>query len=918
MIHKKSKSHHIIIKLLLFLVSFTVNAQQQLIPFTQNYSKLDYEGDALTWAITQTESKLMYFANNRFLLEFDGNRWQKFTLPKKTIIRSVFAKGNLVYTGSYNEFGYWKRDGHELKYHSLVKNVRFEDNDEIWNIFEYEGKIVFQSFLAFYILENNQIKKYRTPSQITYAFQVNKDLYVPTIKDGVYIFKKNQFIKDSRFDALKNMVIHAILPYQHQILFFTLKHGVFVWNGKSLESWKNPINDDLKKEMIHSAKIISTNMIAVGTSTNGLYLIDFLSGKYNTFNKHNGSLQNNSVLNIYKDNEANIWLGLDNGISLVQYDQNVFAYQDYTGQLGSVYSIVKNNRGFLLGSNHGLFELTEKELNFVPNSQGPVWNITEAEGQYVVGHNTGTFIYDHQNFTKINDYPGGYKFSKIAKDFYIQTNYVGAFTYKWINNQWEIHPVAKDFIKPINDFVVNENFIWATDTNKGVYKINYENGKVEHIKTAHGGELFNTKIVKINNHIYFLSDKQWYEYDSWSKSLKISNRLMNLLPEIDDVIVLSENMFLVQSDGLLAIAKVVNEKVVWHNVPMKYYYGKLVNGYFSILLENGYLYLNLDNGFLKYKIDLKDSNIPKVYVEAQSQNEFLENKSKLSYYNNMIDFFVSTRTYGNNEQDLYYRLIPGDQKFKPLQNGKVNYSHLSNGDYEFVVAIKNGNKFNTIETFKFTVKKPWFISDVMIIMYLFLFGLTYYIYHLFLKKRNKEKLVRLVKEVEYQKELVKVKTEANKKEKEYWQDKQKLEQDIKNKSSELASKALSIASQNELLIELENLSKSIGKDSTISNLKTDINKILRNYTYTQNEWKVFETNLYELHQDFVSRLIKVYPDLTPKDIKLAIYLRMNMSSKEIAPLMKISFRGVELHRYRLRKKMELDSKINLSKFFINY
>jgi FixJ family two-component response regulator len=70
----------------------------------------------------------------------------------------------------------------------------------------------------------------------------------------------------------------------------------------------------------------------------------------------------------------------------------------------------------------------------------------------------------------------------------------------------------------------------------------------------------------------------------------------------------------------------------------------------------------------------------------------------------------------------------------------------------------------------------------------------------------------------------------------------------------------------------------------------------------------------QIHSEFVTRLLARHPDLSAKDIRLSIYLRMNLSSKEIAPLMNISFRGVELHRYRLRRKLELAQEVGLSKY----
>ena len=84
------------------------------------------------------------------------------------------------------------------------------------------------------------------------------------------------------------------------------------------------------------------------------------------------------------------------------------------------------------------------------------------------------------------------------------------------------------------------------------------------------------------------------------------------------------------------------------------------------------------------------------------------------------------------------------------------------------------------------------------------------------------------------------------------------------------------------------------------------------------DWKQFEVNFKELHNDFFENLLRQYPRLTPKDLKLCAYLKMNLSTKEIAPLMAITVRGVEIHRYRLRKKLGIDSSQNLSNFLIKF
>lgn len=905
---------------LLILIPFYLQAQQQLIPYVKSYSKLDYKGEALVWSITQTSDRQIYFANNRYLLQFDGYRWQKFSLPKKTIIRSVYAKDAMIYSGSLKEFGYWKNTDDSLVYTSISQKFNSfdkEENDEVWNILEYDGKLIFQTFFSLFVYDGKSVEKYKTPSQISYVFKVNNKLFAASILDGIYVFDGKKFTLDKRFEALKGRIIHSILPFKNKILIFTLKDGVFVLENNSLEKWKNELNETFQREMVSSAKLISENTIAVGTSGNGMYLLDFQKNQVTNFHKTNGSLQNNTVLSIFKDAESNLWLGLDNGISFIQNDTNAYIFQDYTGKLGSVNAVLNSGSGFLLGSNRGFFRFENKEISLVPGTQGPIWSMLELGNETILGHNTETILAEKNSSVKVNDLPGGYKFLKISPTEFFQSNYIGLYKYEWRDGKWTYQKIAPKLTAPINNFIIKDNVVWATDAYKGLYKIDLENNSYEEIKSENGLEIYNGKIAEINRQIYFLSNQVWYEYDSWSKRLKISERLNEMLPDVDNVANVDENILLLQSSESLSLVKIENQKIVWKNIPDKYYRGKIVNDWISPRLEDGYLYLNLDNGFLKYKVNFAPQSQPKVYINAEIEGSRIKKGKKIGYYNNAIDFYISTRKYGYSEENLYYRLSPFDEKYYPLQDGKLSYTHLTNGQYVLHIASKSGKDFTELDSFDFRVKKPWFISNLMILFYVLSFFLIYYLYHNFIQRQNKQKLEQLQHEVELQKQIVRVKSEAEKKELEHSLEKQKLEQDVMNKTTELASRALSIASQSELLIELESIMNNIDPQ-TITKTKKDIAKILKDYNYSQNEWKVFDTNLHELHEDFISRLIKTYPDLTSKDIRLAILLRMNMTSKEIAPLMRKSFRSVELQRYRLRKKMKLSSKTNLSKFFVNF
>ena len=117
--------------LLSFLLFCFLNVElkaQDLLPFVENITKANYNGDNQVWSVAQGNDNAMYFANNHFFLRYNGVNWEKYTLPNKTIIRSVFADGDRIYTGSYNEFGYWKRISGAMRYYSLSNRNLFFDS----------------------------------------------------------------------------------------------------------------------------------------------------------------------------------------------------------------------------------------------------------------------------------------------------------------------------------------------------------------------------------------------------------------------------------------------------------------------------------------------------------------------------------------------------------------------------------------------------------------------------------------------------------------------------------------------------------------------------------------------------------------------------------------------------------------------
>lgn len=96
-----------------------------------------------------------------------------------------------------------------------------------------------------------------------------------------------------------------------------------------------------------------------------------------------------------------------------------------------------------------------------------------------------------------------------------------------------------------------------------------------------------------------------------------------------------------------------------------------------------------------------------------------------------------------------------------------------------------------------------------------------------------------------------------------------------------------------------------------------LNKSIIKEVNVDKSWKDLEKHIKSVHFDFLKRLKEKYPLISPREMDLSTYLLMNMSTKEIAEIMNISNGGVELARYRLRKKLDLTKKENLVGFLMS-
>lgn len=909
------------ITIYLFIL-FSLNSySQELLPFVENFTKKEYNGDNQNWNVSQGNDHAVYFANNHYFLRYNGVKWEKYTLPNKTIIRSVFIDGDKIYCGSYKEFGYWKRIEGKMQYFSLSANKNLflgnSDNEEIWKVFKLNGKINFQSFNEVFIYDKSGTEKVKFPSQISYCYTIDNQIYVASVKNGVYMMQGKHFTKKQNWTGLENTVIHHIEKYNNKIYVFTKNKGVFIEVNNALVAWQHPLNTVLKDEVIVTAKFVGNNKLAIGTGLHGLYIIDLKDNSYQNINRKN-ALKNNAVLSIGVDNENDLWLGLDNGICHVEINSPVSIFSDNSGILGSVYSLSTIDNGYLFVTNHGIFTYRNNTLQVIPDSQGQVWDIYKRGGEFIIGHNDGTFIYDGSMLRRVNPVNGGWQFLNSEMDHaYFQANYSGIAVYEDKNDlsKWKI---LGGLTKPIRYIAQNApNELWAADNYRSLYRIKFDKNfvtkKVENISERNGIKNdYGVKLLRYKNQVLFLMNNYWYIYNTISGKLEKDQTFNTSFKDISDIIPIDDESFMVLRKGLLYYITQIKNEFVWQLIPEKYYEGRLIIENTKVYKHQNKLFINLDDGFICLKTAFEKNVKPTISVEGFYMGKLITEDSKVKYNKSVVVNIIS-EFYGYKRPELFYTLNKNKNHTRILK-GQLVLNNLDSGNQQLDFYYNDGKNYVKVGSYDFRVGNPWYFSFLMVLIYIAVIAGSFYMYYKWNKIRYTQRLALREEELKHQKRILEIELQAKNELNVQAYEKHILELEIQSKSSEVAGKSLSIAKQSEMI---ENIQHILDTETDLDKLKNEIKKAIKINAVNKHEWQAFENNLNQINNEFVINLSKKYPHLTSKDIKLCVYLKMNLSSKEIAPMMNISFRGVELHRYRLRKKLALSQEDSLSKFMMS-
>lgn len=944
-----------ILPILFLLITGLPVVQAQISYQISNYSASEAGAGNQNWDITANDSGSILIANNNGLLIYENSTFTLHGLPGSTVFRSVAYINGRTYTGSFEDFGYWEENAAgELQYHSLANRLENPDlnNDEIWKIVEHQNKIYFHSFGSIYCYDEESADVYRLdpPGSFMFLYKIGDNVYTQQVQGGLYRLENDEFVRVPESEFLSQEEVASIIRLNEDSMLIGTSGGIYTYDGNTFEDWQAGRADEVIQNRINTI-VRTDDKIIIGTILNGIYIYDLDFNFLENINTRN-QLQNNTILSLHADSFGNVWVGMDRGIDYIAFDTPIHPYLEEPDGIGSVYAAALHNNELYIGTNRGIYWYKRDEngnfydKSLIPDSQGQVWFLKVFDGKLYSGLNDGTYLVENKELVRISSVHGGYNLKPYPgnnRDLLLQSTYSNLVVYQKEDDVWREAYLMSGFQSPARflefDHIGN---IWLGHTIRGIFRLqpNIQFNRIDQVREIGRDEGLpqSTNLVfKMNNQIMTSIADTLYQWDAINETFvpySDLNDFFTVRENVSNIIPVGEQRYWVIKESEILLVEVYFNSITFvYRILPEMYNLKLVEGYENIIPLNENLHLiSLEDGFAVLNLDFVnngDYSPPEVELHSvtiinSQQNESVLNpdissETDFSNHNNSIRFGWSTTQVAGNRAFFQYKLEGIDTNWSEwTTDTQAEYLRLPSGDYTFSVrSIGPSGQLTEPVTFSFTIEEPWYLSPAAFVFYIILLLSFVLMIRFYISRRRWKKLGK-----ELEKNQQKILEDREKAEKEVIKlSNEKLQNEIEHKSAQLASGTMAMMRKNNLLSsikdELQTQKEKLG-DQLPDKSYNKLIKLIEDGIEDEHEWEIFEQLYNEAHGNFFKRLKEEYPQLTPSDLRLCAYLRMNLSSKEIAPLLNISVRGVEERRYRLRKRLDLSTDQNLTELIMTF
>ena len=951
---------------LLLLASWLYASAGWNVPVT-NYAVADYAAGTQNWQILTTSNGWLYTANNYGLLEYDGSAWRVYGMYYGNLPRSI-AKMNdeAIFIGATNDFGvFTPTSTGGMHYTSLLDSLKnVEPNfGEVWDI-EVVGQQVYfftrhRIIVGTYEESNQQsaisnqpgsyrlmnVQEVKVDSRVFCAETAGGAVYVGT-DNGLYLLTGTRMNKIHGSDILQNYEVRSLQALDEtRLLIATDLGGLFVYDGTRIAPFRTEADAFIRKNQLYTF-VVQNDVIALGTVQQGIVVVNG-EGKEPRYISWKEGLQNNTVLSMAFDIHGNLWVGLDQGIDYVQLASSRQYLSDEQTNFGAGYAALRVERGgvtyYYYGTNQALYVKTNTSapLRLVEGSMGQVWSLSEIAGTVFCCHNRGLFVVEGNHVRPLCTDEGFWKVQQLPDGRVVAGSYSGFRVLEKgerrevkgerLNGEWRMNKV-----KGFDDTA----FRWQVDATGAIWAVATEG--VVRLEWVNPTTLLETSVHPYNG------AHDWINISRLGENILITSRDYCRVVGADGVLRQDAALF-ADLEGETYYALTYSDKTgnkLYVRDAILYIRAQASDGYsqarplysgitdfvggfeniyetdegFIIGTLQGYSLIKVNDERTKVKGDapwlylrqmcLVNHGGEVVYGESLGDERATDEMCVLPYDIYALRFACSINHVPADHTQYAFRLLPRDKDFTPLSSRSYyECSSLEEGSYTLEILCQTASEGNMPseirQAWTFSILPPWYrtwwarvLEVLFVLFWLAALGYIIYVY----ADRSKRKTLH-----EQQLRILQLEND-------------KAQTRLQAKSQELTRILHSETNRQE---EIAALSEAV--DKTIRDIQTHnvkkaeerLQALKQHLTDNRDnsiEWERFEENFDEVNAGFCKILTERYPWMNKQERKLCIYIRLGMLTKEIAPLLGLSTRGVEMMRYRMRCKMELDAQANLKDY----
>ncbi len=845
---------------------------------------------------------------------------------------------------------------------------------EIWHIHEVGSKIIFRGDHHLFRYDGKEIETINLPSKTSTSGVVGDKLYVALETNGLYWINDRNLepVEDNGIFDGKRIV--AILPFKHSVLVVTDFHGVFELSHDGVRPFVLPFSDFLKEHQVFCAGN-SGDQYAFGTVDCGVVMYNPSTGAMSYSNIETG-MQNNTVLSLYFDRDGNLWAGLDNGIDYILCNSPVANLIGASTNLGAGYASFISGNTLWLGTNQGLYSTPYPMADEpVPVSmrqmlKGQVWGLSEIGGTLFAACDAGLFYRSADGFKILGGIPGTWAVvpvpdsivsASVGEDgktpagiYALASTYEHFYLLRYTPAGWEsVGPVAGyDDIGGRCSIDSNGN-VWIAHWMKGLYRLRLDVAQCRFVSSeffdhTNGLPTDRDNFVNVlDGEAVISTEGGFYRYNPSTGKVEPYQNLTSIFGALPSARLYRPANNEIMSVNLTTIRTARRDASGIYQIDSLTFSpiaSKLIPGHdnFNFLSPRRVIVSNQE-GFYDVDLDRQSEShweaptfVNRIYASPDSLVYSASGALRagedsvltLPYGLNSLRFEFVTPEYRTDEGVAYSYLLENyDTEWSPWSaSDSKEYTRLREGDYTLRIRSADAYNQQTGECgFRFTILPPWYRSIWAKIFYLIVLLVVIWILVRTLRRISARAAIDMAKRKEKEMEAVRhaAREEALRKDYEIAALKsQQLEDDIKHKSEEISNITMNVVRKNEILLDIADRLTKIQDHQEVKAHRTPdvqrqlakIQSVIRDNISHDDDWKDFTRNFDKAYDNYTLKLRQMHPDLSEGDLRMCCYLRMGLASKDIAPLLNISYRSVEMARYRLRKKMNLTRDVNLTDY----